>query len=109
MKRINRLSRGKDLALLLRYGQRISAPLFGLSVRRTNHPHQRFVFVAGRAVDKRAVVRNRLRRRAREYIRTHRADLPPRRDIAVMIKKEAAAANRQDFYEALKQILARVR
>lgn len=109
MKKINRLGRGKDMTALMRYGRRISSPLFQVIARSTALPHPRFVFVVGRAADKRAVMRNRLRRRAAEYIRTHLADIPSSCDLAVIIKKEASAARRDDFYEILKQTLARVR
>jgi ribonuclease P protein component len=107
MRAIHRLDR-KDASSVLRYGRRISGTLFNLAVRPSGLPYARFVFVVGRATDKRAVVRNRLRRRAGEYIRTHPDVAPPRRDIAVMIKKEAAAATRHDFYDALAAILTRV-
>ena len=63
MKKINRLGRGIDMTALMRYGRRVSSPLFQLAVQSTPLPHPRFVFVVGRAVDKRAVIRNRLRRR----------------------------------------------
>ncbi len=93
----------------MRYGRRVSSPLFQLVVRPNTLSYPRFMFVAGRAVDKRAVVRNRLRRRAREYLRRHLAEMPTHCDIAVIIKKEAVAARRNDFYDALQQIIARVR
>lgn len=109
MKKINRLGRGKDMTKLMRYGRRVSSPLFQLVVQSTPLPHPRFVFVVGRAADKRAVIRNRLRRRASEYTREHLADMPRNRDIAVIIKKEAVDARRDDFYAILKQDLARVR
>lgn len=108
MKRINRLGRGKELGTLLRYGRRISSPLFQLLVRPSGRAHPRFVLVAARTVDKRAVVRNRLRRRAREYLRKNMAGLPPGLDIAVIIKKEAASASRNEFYEDLRQTVSRI-
>lgn len=97
------------MTTLMRSGRRISSPLFQLIVQPTPLPHPRFVLVVGRVADKRAVIRNRLRRRAAEYIRMHLADMPSNRDIAVIIKKEAVGARRDDFYAILKQVLARVR
>lgn len=108
MKSIYRLGRGKDAGSLLRFGRRFSSPLFQIVIRPNNLPRARFMFVASRAVDKRAVVRNRLRRRASEYVRTHYAPLFSGRDIAVIIKKEAGAMDRNDFYEALRHIFSRV-
>lgn len=108
MKRINRLGRGRELGALLRYGRRISSPLFQLLVRPSGFTHPRFVFIAARAVDKRAVVRNRLRRRVREYLRKNIKELHPGRDIAVIIKKEAASASRNEFYEDLRRTVSRI-
>lgn len=95
--------------MLMRYGRRISSPLFQLVVRPNTLPYSRFVLIAGRTVDKRAVVRNRLCRRVREYIMVYGIKMLDHRDIAVIIKKESVAARRNDFYDDLKHILARVR
>lgn len=108
MKRINRLGRGKGLDALMRYGRRFMSPLFHLRVRVNGQAHPRFVVVAARVVDKRAVVRNRLRRRAREYLRKNIAGIPAGRDIAVLIKKEAASASRHEFYENLRGLISRI-
>ena len=111
MKRTHRLGRGKDLNLLFTRGLRFHSPLFHVSVRaepRSDSGTSRFVFVVPRSVDKRAVVRNRLRRRAREYIRRRMAVLPGASDIAITIKKEAAVVNRRDFYVELQNLLARL-
>ena len=66
MQRLHRIGRGKDLETLLRRGRRFSSELFQASALRNDLRHDRFAFVVARAVDKRATVRNRLRRRMRE-------------------------------------------
>lgn len=111
MKRIHRLGRGKELNLLFARGRRFHSSLFHISVR-TRSPSDeaasRFVFVVPRSVDKRAVARNRLRRRAREYVRRRIEILPRASDIAITIRKGAAVVSRKEFYAELRDILARI-
>lgn len=108
MRRAFRLPRGEDLDLLFRRGRRLSTDLFQITSRRNNLSRSRFVVVVPRAADKRAVVRNRLRRRISEFIRRRPAFLDPSLDIAIICKKEAAGASRAEFYEALGRVLAKM-
>ena len=110
MIRAHRLGRGKELDLLFTRGRRFHSPFFQIAVRTraaSDAGPSRFVFVVPKSVDKRAVVRNRLRRRAREYIR-RRITSMPRADIAITVKKGAVAASRADFYAGLQEVLARI-
>ena len=61
----------------------------------------RFAFIAPKSVDKRAVVRNRLRRRAREWARTHLSSSFLPLDAAILFKKEAKDATQKEFYKDL--------
>jgi ribonuclease P protein component len=60
----------------------------------------RLGMAVSRRVDKRAVVRNRLRRQIRESFRAARLQLPPL-DIVVTAKAEAAAADRVEVWQDL--------
>ena len=108
MERRHRLGRGKDLDLLLRRGSRVSHAFFSVAWRPSYLPISRFVFIVPRSVDKRAVVRNRLRRRIREYLRTRAARITPPRDIAIICRAEAALAARAHLYAALEELLSRL-
>ena len=108
MQRAFRLPRGKDLDLLFRRGRRLSTPLFQIASRRNNLSHARFLLVVPRTVDKRAVVRNRLRRRITEYIRIRPALFSPPLDIAIVCKKEAVRATHTEFYEVLDRVLTQI-
>lgn len=108
MRRSFRLPRGKELELVFRRGRRFYNSLFQVALRQNDLSHSRFVLVVPRSADKRAVVRNRLRRRIREYVRTRPAFLSQPLDAAITCKKEAARASRAEFYEALEEILTRV-
>ena len=59
-------------------------------------------------VDKRSTVRNKLRRRTREWVRRHINELRRPFDIAIIFKKEAAAATRENFYEELARTFKKI-
>jgi ribonuclease P protein component len=53
-----------------------------------------------------AVVRNRLKRRLREFFRLHRRELPPGRDVVVIAKPAAAKLSYAELVEELRETLA---
>jgi ribonuclease P protein component len=67
----------------------------------------RIGFAVSRKVDKRAVVRNRIKRVAREFFRQQRAVLPPG-DYVFMGRREAAQATTQQLREDLMRLLPRL-
>ena len=77
-------------------------------VRRNNLSHARFLFVTPKTIDKRAVVRNRLRRRAREWTRVHLSIDTLPLDIALLFKKAAQNAPRTVLYEELTRTFSRI-
>ncbi len=73
-------------------GRRVSGSLFRLNVRLPlEGGRSRLGVTVSKRVDKRAVVRNRLRRQARECFRILREDLPAG-DYVLLAKPEAAKA-----------------
>ena len=67
----------------------------------------RIGFAVSRKVDKRAVVRNRIKRIAREFFRQQRAALPPG-DYVFMGRREAALATPQQLRDDLMRLLPRL-
>ena len=103
---IHRLQSAKDFRALFRLGRRRETRLFKLIVLPNRFSYSRFAFIASKIVDKRAVVRNRLRRRCREWIRVH--FLPSSgsgMDIAIFFKKDARTATKKEFYNDLANLL----
>ena len=108
MRRICRLRRKKDFDTLFRTGRRITFLLFRVVVRRNQEGMLRAAFVTPRTVDKRATVRNRVRRRAREWVRRCPAVLASPLDIAFIFNREAARATRPAFYDALERSMEKI-
>lgn len=107
MKRVYHLTSEVDLRQLFRKGQKVESGFFRLLSRENFRGHGRFVFVTPRSLDKRSTVRNRLRRRAREWIRKN-VLWAKSNDTAIFFKKEAIAASKNKFYEELAKIFTRL-
>ena len=90
-----------DFRFLFSRGRRVESPLFRLVWIKNDRACSRFAFVASRAVSKRAVIRNGLRRRAREWYRKQGEFFRAPLDLAIIFKKEAVGATRTVLYEEL--------
>jgi ribonuclease P protein component len=91
-------------------GTRFSGPLFRLQVLPAAADAAdaacRLGMTVSKRVDKRAVVRNRIRRQVREAFRLQRAQLPAG-DYVFQAKPEAAKADNPALRQALLKLLAR--
>ena len=104
-----RLRSRKDIERVMRRGLRSENVLLRSVVTRNTFGHIRLALVVPRVVQKRAVVRNRIRRRAREWVRTHPEFLRIPLDIALIFKKPASTSPRKLFYEELARVFAAFR
>ena len=108
MRKAHRLASRKDIEELFRRGQRTESALFRLVAARNASGRLRFALVAPRAADKRAAARNRIRRRAREWVRRRPGILALPYDAAIVFKKQAVGAPRPAFYKDLEFIFSRL-
>lgn len=105
MKKVNRLRKSQDLRVLFSRGRRIETPFFRVTVRRNTLSGGRFAFITPKSVDKRATVRNRLRRMASEWIRKSPEVAKTPKDFAILIKKESLSASKEEFYGELRKTM----
>lgn len=101
MKRLHRLRSSPDIERTLRSGRRSDGIFFRLIVLPNHRGYFRLALVVPRFVNKRASVRNRLRRRAREWVRARPDILRIPADAALVFKKQSSSAPRKIFYEEL--------
>lgn len=71
------------------YTHSVHAPLFTLRFTKNNLPESRFGFIVSKRVDKRAVVRNNIKRLFRQSIQGLLPTIAPGYDILFVIKSSA--------------------
>lgn len=109
MKRINRLPGGREFKSIFRGGRRVDSPFLSVRFITSKLSCARFGFVIPRAVSRRAVTRNKIRRRAREWIRRNDRLLSLPYDFAIFFKSGVVELGRKNFYEELRRIFEKIR
>lgn len=105
MKRIISLKGKNDFSLTFRRGKKIDSRSFRAIILRTSLPCTRIAVVAAKSVEKKAVVRNRLRRRIREYIKKYVEGNQNSYNIIFLLKKEITKTTRSGLYKELDEKL----
>ncbi len=100
-----RLTAASDYDAAFKSGQRHSDPLFALHWRRGDDA-ARLGLAVSRKVDRRAVVRNRIKRALRQQFRSLRADLAGG-DYVFVARAAAAGATATALAEAMRGLLQR--
>jgi len=85
----NRLRSEKDIKALFAKGRSVFDFTVGMRFRKTDLPISRITVVVGTKVSKRAVVRNRLKRRIRGILEKQIPVIPPGFDMLILVKKES--------------------
>lgn len=86
-----RLRTNRDISAVYKRGQYAGADrLISVKVLKTSRPATRAVVVVPKKVDKRAVVRNRIRRRILGYIQSNMATLRPGYDIVISVHSDVS-------------------
>jgi ribonuclease P protein component len=106
MRRQQRLRKRKDFQAVYRKGRASANKLVALRVLRTQLPYTRYGFSVGKALGN-AVVRNRVRRRLREGVRSLLARSGW--DIVISARRPAAGADYHELREAVTELLSRAR
>ena len=101
--RLETLRRPADFAILQQHGSSRAHPLVVVRVVHNGLERTRYAFSTGRHLGG-AVVRNRVRRRLREIVRSLSADIAPGWDVLIVARRACVAAS----YAALREIVARL-
>lgn len=106
MKRHERLRKGREFDTAYREGAVIRSPFFILRHRENGLWHPRWGFAVGKRLARRAVERNRVRRRLREAARA--IEYPGSRDVVLTARGPALEASVGELEAALRKSLKRV-
>ena len=105
--RSDRLLRSQDFRRIQRGAQRVASRGFViLLVKNPVVPGRRLGITASRKVGN-AVVRNRVKRRVREWFRRVRGSWPDGLDLVVIARKEAAALRGNEMWLELDRMMAK--
>ncbi len=74
---------------VITFTQTIPAPFFVLKVAYNNYNYSRYGFVVSKKIDKRAVVRNRLKRSIRSCIEQSITQIKPGYDMLFILRKKS--------------------
>jgi len=83
----------------------LSGPLFTIKVRENGLSFNRFAIIVSKKVDKRAVVRNRIKRLISSCLEELYKDLRPGCDMIFIVKKGAIRKKRTEFCSEIKRIV----
>lgn len=83
----------------------ISTPLFTLKTKENGILLNRFATVVSKKIDKRAVVRNRIKRVINSCIEELYNDLKQGYDMLFIAKRKTTSIDRQEFYRTIKDSL----
>jgi ribonuclease P protein component len=106
MRHKQRLTKRRDFATVYDKGRALAHPLVVLRLLPNQLPYSRYGFAVSKTVGK-AVVRNQVRRRLREGIRT--LLVQPGWDIVIIARPKAVAADFQTLRRATAGLLSRAK
>ena len=86
----------------------LSSPFFIVKTRENGLSFNRFAAVVSKKVDKRAVVRNRIRRLISSCLEELYNELGQGKDTIFIVKKEAVNKSREEFFRETKRTLEKV-
>ena len=106
LKRNSRISGIKEINETTRGGRRITTEAFVAHINRSKTAESRAVIVISKKIDKRAVVRNKLRRRISEILRECFSKMDTPVDVVIHARPEIKNFNFNQLLISLKNVLA---
>jgi ribonuclease P protein component len=99
-----RIRRRVDFLEIFREGKKARTAHFLVAYRLNGRPHRRLGITVGKKVGS-AVVRNRLKRRIREFYRQNKELFPPGTDVVITAKEGAGSFEYRQVANELKAVL----
>lgn len=100
-KKENRLSAREKLS-----GPTLNSELFSLKISKNSLSRSRFGFIVSKKIDKRATVRNSLKRKMRSCLEENFKLIKPGYDMLFVIKKKALEKSREEVCQEVTKILS---
>ncbi len=101
LKKINRISKRKEIEEIRMVAVRYQSPLFGMLVLDKEDNEKKFIFIVSKKISKRAVDRNRIKRLLSEVIRINLEGVREGIRVGFLVKKAILG---KDFEEVRKEV-----
>lgn len=108
LQKINRLTKKKDFEAVFKNGYPLNGDIIFLKFLKNNLDFSRFGFIVSGKVSKKAVIRNKIKRRLREIIRLKIKDIKNGFDIIIIAKFAIIDKEYQEIKEVLNKILNKI-
>ncbi|MEK7452210.1 MAG: ribonuclease P protein component [Patescibacteria group bacterium] len=106
---VNRLRNDTDIKTLFSRGKSVFDNALGMKFRKNQLPDSRFTVVVGIKVSKKAVVRNRLKRRIRAIVEKQIPMMKKGFDIMFLVKKETIDLTPLELEEQILHVFKRAK
>lgn len=103
----HRLKKSFEIAKVYKKGVYGGAGVLSAKAAKTGKPNSRLVVIVAKKISKKAVVRNRIRRRIVEFLRTKWGTVAPGYDIVVTAHQEISEISKSDLEIATIKALKR--
>ena len=107
LKKINRISSRKDFLEIKSKGQLYSGPFFGGLYLKTDDETIRFGFIVSKKISKRAVDRNKIKRRMSEVLKVNLEKFSPGTKIIFLAKKSLLEAKREEIKKEVSRLISK--
>ncbi|MCD6149424.1 ribonuclease P protein component [bacterium] len=92
-----RLTGKKDFEKVFKFGQGRHAKILGIKFAKNNLGNSRFGFIVSKKVSPKAVVRNKIKRQAREIIQSNLSDIKNGLDVVIVCHPGITEKNYQEI------------
>jgi len=106
--RAKRLTKQRDFIKLAQQGRSIFGPLATLRMRQITGEKSRVAFITSTKVMKKAVDRNRAKRRMREAVRANWNLVPPEMHLLFILKPEACTVEYKLMIEEVARLISKI-
>jgi len=102
------LTKARDFGLLSTQGRSVFGPFATMRVRRVTEEEPKIAFITSTKIWKKAVDRNRIKRRLRATVRSLLPEVPKNVHVLFIVKPEASKAEHTELVEEIRRLLAKV-
>ena len=109
LSRENRLTRKKDFEKVFKKGRWFRYNFLDIKFTENNLNTSRFGLIVGTKISKRAVIRNSIKRRLRELIKTNLSSIKKGVDVVVIVRPGFQTKNFRDLGTILRKLFKKAR